>query len=222
VIPTDALNSAEVREGAEALPPGGELTMPGRLNRLRVFAVALLLLTMTAGAPSRVPQEEVLPKFHQINEHFYRGAQPLEGGIKRLAALGFKTVVNLRGEDERTRAEEREARASGMRYLAVPLPGFGRPRLEQIEQVLAIINDPANWPVFVHCKHGEDRTGTVAACYRISHDGWTAEQALKEAKRHGMSRFQFGMKDFIKDYYRDQKPALSKKSYSKSTSGATR
>ena len=27
-------------------------------------------------------------------------------------------------------------------------------------------------PIFVHCRRGKDRTGTVIACYRIQHDGW--------------------------------------------------
>ena len=72
-----------------------------------------------------------------------------------------------------------------------------------VERALAIINDPANQPVFVHCKHGADRTGTVVAIYRITHDGWSSEQALHEAKKYGLSWIQFGMKDFIKDYVRD-------------------
>lgn len=125
--------------------------------------------------------------------------------MKELAARGIKTVVNLRGEDEYTREQEAEARAAGLRYFSVPLPGYGRPRDEQVEKVLALITDSRNWPVFVHCRHGEDRTGTIIACYRISQEGWSAEEAKKEAKRHGMSRFQFGMKSFIKDYGRSRR-----------------
>jgi protein tyrosine/serine phosphatase len=127
--------------------------------------------------------------------------------MKELAALQIKTVINLRGEDEDTLEEEMEARAAGLRYFSVPLPGFSRPRDEQVERVLALINDPQNWPVFVHCRHGEDRTGTIIAIYRITRDGWTYEQAKREAKRYGLSRFQFKMKDYIKDYARDYKPA---------------
>jgi tyrosine-protein phosphatase SIW14 len=182
--------------------------MMGRPNRLRIIPVAVMLFVAVAatGTPLREFNKEVLPNFHQVNEHLYRGAQPLAGGMKELAALGVKTVINLRGPDEGTRAEEDEARAAGLVYFSVPLPGFGRPRDEQVEKVLALINDARNWPVFVHCHHGEDRTGTIIAVYRISHDGWTVEQAKKEAKRYGMSRFQFAMKDYIEDYARDHKP----------------
>ncbi|MDT4897869.1 MAG: tyrosine-protein phosphatase [Acidobacteriota bacterium] len=184
--------------------------MAGRLSRLRILSVAVMLLIAIASAPSRVAREEVLPNFHKVNEQLYRGAQPSPGGMKELAALRIKTVINLRGEDEHTRDEEAEARAAGLRYFSVPLPGFGRPSDEQVNRVLAIINDSQNWPVFVHCHHGEDRTGTIIAVYRISHDGWSAEEARKEAKRYGMSRFQFKMKDYINDYARDHKPGVQR------------
>jgi tyrosine-protein phosphatase SIW14 len=183
--------------------------MTGRLGRAGTISVVFMLLTGAITTPSREADEKLLPNFHRVNEHLYRGGQPLPGGIQRITALKIKTVINLRGEDEKSRVEEEEAKAAGVRYYSVPLPGFGRPSDEQVEEVLEIINDPQNWPVFVHCHHGEDRTGTIIAIYRISHDGWTSEQAKKEAKSFGMSRFQFGMKDYIGDYYKRwlQRPA---------------
>jgi tyrosine-protein phosphatase SIW14 len=182
--------------------------MRDQLVRLRAISVAAVLLVAALGASSREPKKETLPNFHQVNEQLYRGAQPLSSGMNELAALHIKTVINLRGEDEGTSAEAAAARAAGLRYFSVPLPGFGRPKDEQVEKVLALINDPQNWPVFVHCHHGEDRTGTIIAVYRISHDGWTSEQAKREAKKYGMSRFQFAMKDYIGDYARDHQPAV--------------
>lgn len=183
--------------------------MNGRLSRLRIISVAVMLLVATANVPSRETKEENLPNFHKVNEQLYRGAQPLTGGMKEIAALGIKTVINLRGEDERTRDGATEASAAGLRYFSVPLPGLRRPKDSQVERILALINDSQNWPVFIHCHHGEDRTGTIIAVYRISNDGWSSEQAKKEAKRYGMSRFQFGMKDYIGDYYKRwlQRPA---------------
>lgn len=189
--------------------------LTGRLNRLKAIAASFMLLALVAAsAGSQESQEKVLPNFHQVNEHLYRGAQPLSGGMRMLAARGIKTIVNLRGEDEGTRAESTDASAAGLRYFNVPMQGLSRPTDEQVERVLAIINDPQNWPVFVHCNHGKDRTGTIIACYRISHDGWTSEKAKAEAKHYGMNWVQFRMKDYIKDYYdkhRAESPAQSLK-----------
>ncbi len=98
--------------------------------------------------------------------------------------------------------EKKEAEAIGLRYFGVPMPGLSAPTDEQVARVMGIIDNPENQPVFVHCQRGSDRTGTIGAIYRISHDGWTAERALAEAKNYGMSWAEFGMKGYISDYYR--------------------
>lgn len=173
-----------------------------RLNRLKIGIGALLLLMASMSTASSVPEKEVLPNFHQVNKNLYRGAQPGNGGIRKLKELGVKTIINLRGADEGTQAEEEEARAAHLNYFNVPMDGLGRPSDEKVEKILSLINDAKNWPVFVHCNHGKDRTGTIIACYRISHDGWKLDEAMKEAKSYGMSWVQFKMKDYIKDYAR--------------------
>jgi protein tyrosine/serine phosphatase len=162
--------------------------------------LALLITTSAARAQSETTYKE-LPNFHRVNATLYRGGQPKEEGFKLLASLGIKTVLNLRDADERATLEEKQARAAGLRYFNIPLGGLGRPSDEKIERALAVINAPENQPVFVHCKRGSDRTGTVIACYRISHDGWTSDEAKEEAKRYGMGFWEVGMKDYIRDYY---------------------
>jgi tyrosine-protein phosphatase SIW14 len=174
-----------------------------RFKPLVVLIFAVSLAVSSVFAQSLEPRYPELPNFHQVNQGLYRGAQPRAEGMRRLAALGVKTVLNLRAADERSRAEELEARALGLRYFNIPMEGLDRPGDEQIERALALINDGANQPVFVHCKRGADRTGTVIAIYRITHDGWSGEAALREAKHYGLSWVEFGMKDYIKDYGRD-------------------
>lgn len=183
--------------------------MRQRIMRALLFrksaALLMLALLSSAGLAQSEARYAELPNFHQVNPQLYRGAQPRAGGIRKLAELGIKTIINLRGEDEHTQAERREAEALGLRYFAVPLPGLHRPSDQQVERVLSLINAAENQPVFVHCHHGEDRTGLIIAVYRITHDGWTGEQAKTEAKHYGMSWAQIGMKDYISDYYRDRK-----------------
>jgi len=191
----------------------------------RFVAVASALFCFASvGAAQSEPQYEDLPNFHQVNEQLYRGAQPKRGGIQRLAQLGVKTIVNLRRDDKRSQKEEQEARAAGLRYFNVsveritlsealksltdlryfnlPVKRLGRPTDVQMERVLSIINAPENQPVFVHCKRGADRTGTIIAIYRIEHDGWTSERAKAEANRYGMGWWERGKKNYVRDYYR--------------------
>jgi uncharacterized protein (TIGR01244 family) len=179
------------------------LYLPASGLRFSASLIVVLLLAF-AGVAQETQKFEELPNFHQVNAILYRGAQPKTSGIQRLAQLGIKTVINLRDDDEREDTEAAEVRKAGMGYFNVPLGRLGRPSDEEMERVLALINAPENQPVFIHCAHGADRTGTVIACYRISRDGWTGEAAKKEAKRYGLKFWQRNMKDYIHDYYERQ------------------
>jgi protein tyrosine/serine phosphatase len=63
------------------------------------------------------------------------------------------------------------------------------------------MEDPADGPVFVHCRRGADRTGTVIACYRIAHDGWQNLKALDEARTFGMSWLERAMRSYVLHYH---------------------
>lgn len=149
--------------------------------------------------------DEDLPNFSQINANLYRGGQPSEEGVKKLKQMGVKTIIYLRDADERARIEESWAQAAGIKFYNVPLSNWFGPKDAQVEKVLGLINAPENQPVFVHCKRGADRTGTVVAVYRITRDGWTAKQANEEAEKFDFGWWQIWMKDYIKDYFRDFK-----------------
>ena len=171
-----------------------------KLSRYWVLAVMLAVLPAIGFAQEDKKYDE-LPNFHQVNEHLYRGGQPHRGGMKRLSELGIKTVVNLCGEGDNSTEEQAEAKSAGLHYLNISWSSLGRPSDEQVERVMGLIDTQENWPVFVHCKRGSDRTGTIIAIYRIQHDGWTGEQAIDEAKRYGLARIQFLKKGYISDYY---------------------
>ena len=166
------------------------------------LAASVLLATLALATPAQVePRYAELPNLHQVNQQLYRGGQPKDGGLQKLKDLGVKTIVNLRGEDDHSRAEGEEAQSLGLHYYGISLPEFSRPKDAEVERVLGIIDALENQPVFIHCHHGRDRTGTIVACYRISHDGWTAEHAKDEAGRYGLGWIEFGMKHYIDSYY---------------------
>lgn len=171
------------------------------LHALPASVGALLLLSTLASARDATDRAG-LPRFHQVSERLFRGAQPRAGGIRRLAELGIDTVVNLRGAGARTRSDEAEARALGLNYFNVPLPMWGRPDDARVRRVVEIIAAPESGRVFVHCKDGVDRTGTVVALYRIGREGWATGDALAEAERRGMRRIQYWMRDYVEDYGR--------------------
>ena len=177
--------------------------MKNQSRKLGAVICALAVLVSIVSAQNE-PSYKELPNLHKVSDKLYRGAQPLTGYAGKLGELGVKTVVNQRGEDEISRDEQKEAETAGLRYFNISMPGLSAPSDEQVSRVLAIIDLPENQPVFIHCKRGSDRTGTIAAVYRISHEGWNAERAITEAKRYGMSWAEFGMRGYISDYYKQQ------------------
>ena len=138
--------------------------------------------------------------FHQVDQSVYRGAQPTQQGINSLAALGVKTIVDLRGGGGRSSQEKRSVEAAGMRYINIPMNGHAAPTEQQVSRLLSLLNNSGGAPVFVHCRRGADRTGTIVACYRIAHDHWDNQKALGEAKANGMSWTEMAMKHYVLAY----------------------
>ena len=141
-----------------------------------------------------------LPNFHRVDDKLFRGGEPKKGGMARLKELGVGTVLDLRWERGKMRAEEVEAKAAGLRYFAIPMYGLVRPKEEQIQRALAIIADPANGKVFVHCERGSDRTGVVVACHRVATAKWPAQRAIDEAMALGMYRTERAKRTYIKAF----------------------
>jgi len=163
-----------------------------------ILALSLLSLPLWA-AQTQVPG---IPNFHQVNEHIYRGGQPADPGWRGLSDLGVKTVIDLRREGElghSLAAEQRAVTALGMRYISFPMNGIVAPDPQQVLKILSLLDGPD--PVFVHCREGKDRTGTVIACYRISHDRWQNRKAMDEAKSYGIHWFETGMKGYILGFH---------------------
>src|SRR5205085_11945845 len=111
-----------------------------------------------------------------------------------------EAIINLRAADETSGTEKQWTQAAGLRYFNVPLKGYGRPTDAQVQEVLTLIEAVENQPVFLHCKRGKDRTGTIVACYRIAHDQWKNDKALAEAKGIGLHWVEMGMKKYIASF----------------------
>jgi uncharacterized protein (TIGR01244 family) len=163
-----------------------------------IFLLLLWLPFVLDGASAAGSDfDELLPGFEKVDDTVYRGAQPKGGFAAHLATRGIKTVLSLREDGSDVAKERAEVEAAGMRFVHIPLDPASRPETGDIRRALDLLGDAKAGPVFVHCRHGRDRTGTVVACYRIERHGWTPTQARAEAERHGMGWWQRGMKALI-------------------------
>lgn len=121
-----------------------------------------------------------LPNFYKVSDDLYRGAQPTAEGMKELEKLGIKTVINLRS----MHSDRNEIKDTGLAYEHINMTIWNTEDKDVI-RFLQIITDSNRTPVFVHCQHGADRTGTMCAIYRIAVQGWSKDQAVEEMTKGG-------------------------------------
>ncbi len=164
-----------------------------------------MLIFIGMSAPRTRAKKEDLPNFAKVNDKLYRGGQPTSEGINQLAKMGIKTIINFRDDDDKMRREQKLSEENGMKFFNPHLSNWFKPKTTSIEKILEIIQNPDNQPVFIHCKRGADRTGTVIAVYRMKFEGWDDKQANDEAKKFGIGWWQVWMKDYINDYYKELK-----------------
>ena len=143
-----------------------------------------------------------LPNFHRVSARLFRGGRPTREGMAGLEQLGIRTIVDLRDRSGISFVDRTRARAHGIRYHRIPLGKLFGPTRATMDRILRILADPDSGPVYVHCRRGSDRTGVVIACHRIANEGWTAEEAIAEAREFGMIKIEFLKRVFIRQFYR--------------------
>jgi protein tyrosine phosphatase (PTP) superfamily phosphohydrolase (DUF442 family) len=145
-----------------------------------------------------------IKNFGQMDDRFYRGAQPKEKDYKALAALGIKTIIDLRDDPEDY--ERSATEAAGMKYVHIPMVAKKYPTDDATAAFLKLVSNPETGKFYVHCAGGRHRTGAMGAVYRYEFYHWNFDQVYKEMKQfdfytawgHG------AFKDFVRDYYEKQ------------------
>jgi protein tyrosine phosphatase (PTP) superfamily phosphohydrolase (DUF442 family) len=121
-------------------------------------------------------------RFSLINSQkpVYRGAQPTHDHLKEFYEMGIRNVVNLRRESPYGNYQEKNSCTTfGINYNGFPHFGVLGMSIQTINQIVDAIHN-MNGPVYVHCKHGRDRTSVIIASYLVKYCGKDPELAWKE------------------------------------------
>jgi|SRR5687768_4260464 len=176
--------------------------LPTHYKIVLMFAMLLVASQIFASGVQDSLAPISIENFGKLNDNYYRGSQPTAGQFDELKRLGIKTIVDLR-QDSIDGASE-QARKAGLQYVNIPLTTKRPATEDQTARFLNLVNDPANWPLFVHCKGGRHRTGEMTAIYRITHDGWSGDKAYEEMKKYDFEDSFFyprSLKRYVFSYY---------------------
>ena len=184
----------------------------------------LAIVALTAFVQAQTPASKLanIKNFGQLDERFYRGAQPKDiEDYKALAALGIKTVIDL--TDESKEYERPMVESLGMKYVHIPMVAKKYPTDEATAAFLKTVNDPETGKFFLHCAGGRHRTGAMGAVYRFKFYNWNFDQVYKEMKQFDFytSWGHGAFKDFVKDYYEQLQAATVSTTQTATDAGTT-
>ena len=144
--------------------------------------VALLIMAMILVGCSATKVTHGIPNLRVVNKNVYRGGQPTDEGIRWLESQGVTTIVKLN--------EAEPEPWGGYRLKECPIGNeemvFNLPAWKVEYGVGCIRHSPGK--VFVHCLHGQDRTGLIVAAYRVRVEHWSKAKAEKEMLKYGFHK----------------------------------
>ncbi|MEZ6142924.1 MAG: dual specificity protein phosphatase family protein [Zavarzinella sp.] len=197
------------------------------------FAIAAIIIGVPLTYYRMVYFEE--RRFRTVSpERFYRAGQLPEDSLrKKIREFGIKTIINLQDENQDpklaghffkkgTITESELCAQEGVKFIFLSWEGSrgllprseasetNRPQV--IDDFLKICDDPANYPIMIHCKAGLHRTGALTAIYRMEYDGWSQAEAMRELRANGFGDTKCTIaNDYIYEYIYLYRPRDSAK-----------
>ncbi|MCK1789888.1 tyrosine-protein phosphatase [Pseudomonas violetae] len=123
---------------------------------------------------------EIRYNLFQMSPTLYRSALPDRAAVPLLTELKVATVINFLPEPDSGWLS-----SPGITQIQLPYRTNHVDDADVLKVLRAIRDAESNGPVLMHCKHGSDRTGLMAAMYRVVIQGWSKEEALDEMTQGG-------------------------------------
>jgi tyrosine-protein phosphatase SIW14 len=176
------------------------------MRYFHLLAAALVLSSACGGvnAPAEGDatgdEQNLAPAIELVEPGLYRGHRPDTATLQQLKSLGVKTILDLEDTQSAIKPESATARSLGMTFISEPMSGFWAPNDAEVDQIEAIMADKSRRPLFVHCQHGEDRTGLIVGLYRVQTEHWTPAAAYREMLAKGFHKILV----FLNHYYEEK------------------
>jgi tyrosine-protein phosphatase SIW14 len=156
--------------------------------------------------------------FHVVRKGvLYRSGQLSRAGLERVIHdYGINTVITLRdamrlGDPPPDLSEEKYCRTHDINYERISprswwSPDGSIPAEVGVRQFRAVMDNPDNYPVLIHCFAGIHRTGAFCAIYRMEYEGWTNAEAIEELRACGYSNLddEWDILGYLEQYRRSR------------------
>jgi protein tyrosine/serine phosphatase len=182
---------------------------------MRAVMASVILSLVFYSSPARTADKSdgTIDRLAKVEDGFYRGARPTTAAqMATLKTYQIKTIINVSDDQPAQDVEAALAKAQGINLIYYPMHGWNKPKDQQTEDVQAMLNDPSLRPIYIHCKHGRERTGVMVALYRVFTNGWTAHEAYREMKQMGFRTYAWNFRKYFKrksGYYDEEEAAES-------------
>lgn len=194
----------------------------------KIFAVGVLL-TLTACATTthesatliQAEKDGISKEVNTPIQNFqivepgvlYRGWQPETERDWRFLKedAKIKTIIKLNTYSPAVSVEEETQAAlrQGIKLIPILMQPedwphnwnlWAVPTIEKMAEAINALEQKENWPVYIHCSHGKDRTGLLVAIYRVRNNNYCKSKAFAEMSYYGANPFLFGMKPAFFSY----------------------
>ena len=186
------------------------LYMPRMRRFPPVVALLAIALSFACGGVSNVTdpgegdvfadEQNLAPPIEFVSPGIWRGRRPDTATLKQLKSMGVKTILDLEDTTSVINSERATVKALGMTFISEPMSGFWTPNDSQVNRIEVDMANPALRPIFVHCQHGEDRTGLIVGLHRVFHEHWTPKAAYNEMIAKGFHKLLV----FLNHYYEEK------------------
>jgi protein tyrosine/serine phosphatase len=202
----------------------GNARAEGMVNRGKL-RIALIVIAACAaiggGYAYRHAQRYKHLEVHDT-ERVYRSAWLEADAMAEVVQThGLKTVVNLcnPGEmgEERWAAERAAVAAAGAKLVELPMPLEIQPNDPRVIPHVQLLQDPANYPLLVHCQHGVTRTAKFLLLYDVLVKGQEADASLGAMPLFGRNRQNVHVRAFSRNLQADREKLLKTAAADKAT-----
>ncbi len=172
----------------------------------QIFTVLLLSFSFSAfaqyypGNSIFIRQSTIqIPRYQVVSEGIFRGGRPTIGDHAQIKRNNnIKTIINLENDMRQAAIDQSESAKVGINFYSEPMSAFKEPNDEQVARVLKALTNKEYYPIFIHCKHGEDRTGMIIGLYRVFVEKWTPQQAYEEMLKNGFHPSLYKLNNYFK------------------------